>query len=297
MPTASAIGSFVKRPPVPGADGAADIWCRLTQEAIPSRADEANLKDLYQMIAAAQAGESAYEYIYDSCPYVVIVDGVVRITLPFFVWPSDLGLAYELTASIGTITAGVAYEEERSFDVIFDHADSYDYEAVFDGELTPEMPFFAADGHQVDTPEITITGSLITLPEPLTTVLRAEGTAYGFRHELVIEVVKAAPATDPNAEPEADPAAAPENPERAVIYSTTNLEAAITVAWVDETGAIQSEIMDMEIPGCVEDLLETCPDSGNFKGDPERPEGELYMVWYSTCNGEILQQRWEDPNK
>src|SRR5574340_1526590 len=101
--TASAIASFVKRPADP-AEAAADVWARLTQEPIPDRAGRANLRDLWQMIAAAQAGESAYEYVYDSCPYVAIVDGVVRITLPFYVWPSHLGLAYDLTATAGTIS-------------------------------------------------------------------------------------------------------------------------------------------------------------------------------------------------
>jgi len=279
MPTAAAIASFVKRPATP-AGTAADVWARLTQEPIPSGADAANLKDLWQMIAAASAGDSAYEYVYDSCPYVVIVDGVVRITLPFYVWPSHLGLDYDLTTTAGTITPGVAYEEERSFDVIFDHAASYDYEAVFAGELTPQMPFFTADGRAVSTQAITITGSLITLPEPLTTVLRAEGQASGFRHELVLEVVKATPT---------DPAAA--------TNAVTNPEAAITIAWVDEAGAIQTDILDLEIPGCVTDLLETCPDSGDLKGEPDWPEDELYVVYYSTCNGEILRQGWEEQQR
>ena len=240
------------------------------------------------MIAAAMAGESAFEYVYDSCPYVVIIDGVVRITLPFFVWPSDLGLAYDLTASLGTISPGVAYEEFRSFDAVFDHTDSYDYEAIFVGELTPEMPFFRDDGTEikVQPSEIVTTGSLVTLPEPLTTVLRAEGKAYGFRHELVIEVVKAAPAAEPAAEEEGE-AAGP------ALYTAQDLEAAITVAWLDENGETQSDILDMKIPGCVLDLLETCED-GTPKGDPRRPPGELFYLYHSTCNGEVLLGRWED---
>jgi len=282
MPTATAIGSFVKRP-VADVDAATDIWCRLSQEPIPSSADEANLKDLYQMIAAAQSGESAYEYVYDSCPYVTIVDGVVRITLPFFVWPSDMGLAYDLSASVGTITPGVAHEEFRSFDVVFDHAAAYDCEAVFDGELTPQMPYFAADGSEVAPPPITITGSVITLPEPLTTVLRAEGKVTGFRHELHIEVSKMA--TDPT-DPEAG----------TTQVSITSPESAVTVAWIDEAGATQTDILDMEIPGCVEDLLETCGD-GTPKGDRLRDDAAMYVVYYSTCNGEVLQADWEEDER
>ena len=277
MPTASAITAIVKQPL---SDAAVDIWARLTQEPIPSSADEANIKDLHQMIAAAMAGESAYEYVYDSCPYVVIIDGVVRITLPFFVWPSDLGLAYDLTASAGTISPGVAHEEFRSFDVIFDHAAVADYEAIFVGGLTPEMPFFRADGSEIPEPEIIAAGSLVTLPEPLTTVLRAEGKVYGFRHELVIEVVKAA--VDPEAGEDAE----------AELNKVQEPESAITVAWRDENGETQTDILDMKIPGCVLDLLETCED-GTPKGDPQQ-EGERYVVYYSTCNGEEFLARWED---
>jgi len=277
MPTASAIGSFVKPPPP---DAAADIWARLSQEPIPSSADEANLRDLHQMIAAAMAGESAFEYVYDSCPYVVIIDGVIRITLPFFVWPSGLGLAYDLSASAGTISPGVAHEEFRSFDVVFDHTDTADYEAIFVGELTPEMPFLRPDGSEIPEPEIIAAGSLVTLPEQLTAVLRAEGKVYGFRHELVIEVVKAA--VDPEAGEDAE----------AELNKVEKPESAITVAWLDENGETQTDILDMKIPGCVLDLLETCED-GTPKGEPEQ-EGERYVVYYSTCNGEELLARWED---
>jgi len=280
MPTASAISSVVRRPDQDAA--AADIWVRLTQEDVPAAADEATLRDLYQMLAAAMAGESAYEYVYDSCPYVVIVDGVVRITLPFFTWPSDPGLAYDLTASYGSITPGVAYEEFRSFDVVFDHAAEYDMETMFEGTFTPQMPFFAADGREVSPPEIIVDGSRVILPEPLTVVLRAEGKAFGFRHELHIEVSKVA--TDP-ADPEAE----------AAVAAITSPESAITAAWIDEDGAAQNDILDMQIPGCVADLLETCPD-GDLKGDPQRPEDiEVPTLYYSTCDGAKLAFRMEKP--
>ena len=281
MPTASAITSFVKPP---ASDDVADIWARLTQEAIPSSADEADIKDLHQMISAAMAGQSAYEYVYDSCPYVVIVDGVVKITLVFFVWPSSLDLAYDLTATLGTISTGVAYEESRSFDAVFDHTADYDCEAVFDGEFTPEMPFFSDAGIEVevDPSDIRVVGSKITLPEPLTTVLRAEGKVSGFRYELVIEIVKAV----------ADPEGDAETP--AVAQEVTEPKSEITVAWVDEHGETQSDIMAVKIPGCVIDLLATCEDK--LKGDPQRPEDEeVPALYYSDCNGEKLLFRMEGP--
>jgi len=277
MPTGTAITEIVKPD---GLAASTDIWVRLTQEAIPSSADEADLNDLYQMMAAAQSGKSAWEYVYESCPYVVIVDGVVRITLPFFVWPSAIGLPYTLSATLGTISDAVAYEEFRSFDMVFDHAADVDCEAIFVGEFVPQMPIFRDDGSTIDDVEPTVTGSIVSYPESVTTVLRADGKAFGFRHELVIEITKAA--TDETAEDQASQT-----------YEIETPESAITVAWTDENGETQTDIMDIKIPGCVTDLLATCPD-GELKGDPHRPENEdLFVVYCSNCNGEELLARWE----
>jgi len=287
MATASAISLFLKRQDDGSGSGSSsvDVWARLEQEDIPDSASEADLNDLHQMIAAAMSGESAYQYVYDSCPYVVIVDGVVTITLPFFVWLSSLDLAYELSASLGEISEGVLNEEYQSFDVIFDHTDSVDVGVAFTGTLVPQMPFFNDDGVEVPPPEITINGSVISFPEPLTTVLRAEGMAVSFKHNLILTITKAG--TDFEENPTET------TPRRD--YSVEPPESAITVAWTDEAGDTQNDILDIEIPGCVIDLLATCED-GEFKAD-QPDEEPKFLLYYNDCDGSVLGGYWEDRKK
>ena len=265
----SLIQSFTARP---ASAAAADIWARLEQEAIPAGAGRANLADLYQMLAMAMSGQSAYEYIYDSCPYVTIIDGLVRVTLAFYVWPSEIDLNYRLHANIGEIGLPELVEAPKSFDAVFDNTDSVELGYLFTGSAVPEMPFFNQQGELLPDPAITILDTLVMLPENVTTVLRLDGLATGYKHTITMELVKAQ-----DGEP----------------YSIDNLKATVTCIWTDEDGQAQTDILDLQIPGCVEDLLNLC-DDGRLRTDVHVDEDQLYVVYYSTCNGEILRERWED---
>lgn len=272
-------------------DGAAadqpDLWAKLEQEYIPVASQSAGLSDLYQMLALVMAGQDAYQYAWDACPYATLIIGdesdTVAVKLDFYVWASDLSLAYSLSADIGEISPGVVVKLERSFDVIVDGTDTIDLGFLFSGTLIPEMPCFDDMGAVVPLPDIEIDGSVLRLSRPVTTVLRATGIATGYQHQVVMYLVKALADADQD-NPVIDKTG----------YKIENLENTITCKWIDEAGKGQQDDLDLEIPSCVEDLLADCSGGdlpGSF-GEITRPEKQP-VLYYSTCNGKPIELRYE----
>lgn len=256
--------------------GRGSIWARLEQEYRGSDRDAATLGDLAQMIAAARGGSSAYTYIAKSCPYATVQDDTVIISLVFYVWPSSLDLQYSLAADLGTILDGEIVEEHRSFDVPFQGSDSADLMYKMLGyTLVEEMPFINSNGDILGGVEVTAGDSSVTLSESAYCVLRADGVATGYKHTIEMHIQKG------------------DNDK------IENLKNAITVSWVDDAGEDASEVLELEIPPCVDDLLEECPDGTttiwvscvdrNCYGDNAK-----YVVTYNACNGEIISRGWEE---
>ncbi len=81
-------------------------------------------------------------------------------------------------------------------------------------------------------------------------------------------------------------------------YKIENLMSSVTAKWVDESGEDQEESLSLEIPDCVAALLADCSDGksksviGCFGRDCNSEE-ELYTVYYSDCDGDVLLSQWE----
>lgn len=58
-------------------------------------------------------------------------------------------------------------------------------------------------------------------------------------------------------------------------------------SWMDD-GQADSTIIDLEIPDCVYDYLNTCPDGGFDWGGGVSADEDLVLVFYSTCTGKPI---------
>lgn len=355
-------------------------WVTLEQVYKSNSNEDASLGDLAQMLALAGIGQSSYGYLEQVCPYAVTNGDVITVSLDFFVWPSAVDLPYTLKSDIGTILPGVLVEEDRSFDVPFNNTYHSEMPFLFNGTLTPEMPFIDQDGSLMGTPNLTTVDATVVLDETTTSVYRAEGKATGFRHTIEMTLVKALQPEEIGAHTDtrllvsgqsiiasagyeinsfpliftdtaqeedwkiqfitdtefnlldaASNLIAQGDTDTDLVtsqftmlsdgwdgtnkasdelnittvkadgidntgYKIENLQNNITVTWTDEEGEVQTDIMELEIPQCVQDLLTLCPD-----GKPKwwiaclgrTCGGDQYIVKYSTCDGSSLQEYWK----
>lgn len=165
-------------------------WARLEQEYKDDDSTTTTTADLYAMLASAYAGISAYSVVNSGCEYATIVDDVVTVELKFFVWPNRLDLEYSLSSDIGKISEQTVLEFERSFDVIINGTNSVVLPYLFDGTLTPEMPFINMDGAEISEQDPTIDGSVVSFSEKLYCVLRAEGIVKGHMYTMTMTLEK-----------------------------------------------------------------------------------------------------------
>ncbi len=248
------------------------LWATIEQEYKESESKEAKIGDLVEMLSLVQNDLSAYNYIVDTCHWVVVDETNITVSLDIFVWPSKLDLAYSLDVDHGIVTTGVVLEEERGFDVVFNGGIVEVIPYIFEGVLTPSMPFISRTGKILPTPTITVSGSTVHSSEPIYCVLRAKGKVRGFRHTVVMDFVKA-----PG-------------------FKITNLRNTVTLSWVDENQETQSDIITLDIPKCVEDILAECPDGGPvadttcFGRDCTNISPYL-LVYFSYCTGDELQAK------
>lgn len=255
--------------------GRGDTWARLEQGYKSSTSDAANLGDLSQMFALARTGHSAFEYVADVCPYAEVVENLVIVQLDFYVWPSDISLPYTLKADLGAISEAERVEEYRSFDVAFQGSDSENLPYIFNGSFVPEMPFISSAGEILAGVEAAAESSVLSLSESAYCVLRADGRVAGFKHTITMTL----PKTSEN--------------------KIENLRNTIVVSWLDETGEKETDTLELEIPPCVSDLLEDCPDGQpviviGCLGRNCDDKDPVYVVKYNVCDGHIISQGWED---
>lgn len=292
MTNASMITSFINRGTSVLDSSGLEEWAKLEQADIPKAAETATLKDAFAMVGYAKNGRSARDYIMDSCPYAKITKGLVTIEMDFYVWPSALDLPYWLTTSVGEISKGALFRRDRSFDVIFNSQQSVDIGFLFDGDFAQEMPFFDNQGHKLDPqPTVSIEGTNVVLSAAATGVLRATVTAKGYLHTLTIKVSET-PVTKTDAT----------TGDSVTLggYDLDNLSATIMVVWGncghEDYECIEShrDILAMVIPACVGDLLNAC-DGNQSSTLTVNDDDRKYVVYFSACNGEILDQGWQDP--
>lgn len=257
-------------------DTSLDEWAKLEQVYTPNSAQGATIKDAINMVRYAESGISAFQYVNDSCAYIV----GSNVKLDFYVWPSDMDLEYELTSAAGEISKGIKISKPKAFNIIFDKTDSMSVGFIFEGTLKPEIPFFTSVGGDISpNPTITIDGQNIILSESCTTVLRADGKADGYRHTLTIPIAG----------------------------NVTSINSpTVTVTWgscaSDDVECIEDhmDVMEMDIPQCVNDLLGRCESEDNSSRDSLETlydEDPKYMVYWNTCNGKPIKEFWKEPDE
>lgn len=245
------------------------IWINLTQENYGGARSKATVSDIRNMINYAEAGYSAFEYILESCPYITVKDGNIVVTIPFYVWPSFLDMPYKLTANgFGVLTLGDNHEEHKSFDVVFSGSNEESLDFVFEGTVTQEGQIFTPGGVPTDV-SVTLEESKVVASRDIFGTFRAVGTAKGYTHDIVLTF-------PPN-------------------ESITDIKVVVTAEYNGYTNSL-----NLELPPCVTDILESC--YGNFPGwvlnlRPDEGEDEeeqrIFVVYYSTCNGKVVLERWE----
>lgn len=264
-------------------------FAKLEQENVPKSSQGATLQDAASMLKYVQQGGNAFDYISDNCAELKIVDGVVTVTMGFYVWPSRMDLPYTLETTVGEISpVSVEYSEARSFDILFRNTKSVDVGYVFEGQLTKQMQFYTSDGSDISPdPTIYVKGSTVYLSKGASTVLRADVVAKGYRHTVVLTL-------NPVATTKLDK-------ETGATVEVTGYELkspAITVDWSSDNNPdeTKNDTLTMKIPKCVEDVLEACPDASNSltlnKDKDNDEDSQFYFVYWNTCTGGVIKQFW-----
>lgn len=258
---------------------------RLTLEQDSVASGELSLTDLEAMVSLARSGVTAKSYIASNCP-ATVTEGNVVVNLRLFSWPSHRQ-AYDLTAAIPAITTigePMAIEQERDFDVIID-GDSINLPCLAaDARITWQSPAILANGQVIDAPSIsgydvdqsrmvdlsTAHGPInrLRLARACFGVLRVRCTAIGYSHSLTLTIAKNDTAI-------------------------SDLQETITASWQLADGTTDATTLDIELPTCVQTLLEACEDDTSV-GDHVGVKKETKIrkqLRYSTCTGAVIDYR------
>ena len=246
-------------------------WLELEQDrtSLPVETGEANLTDLVAMVNLARSGIPAATYRKTVCPVEYLDESTAVVTLPFFVWPSVLGLPYSLDGGRAEISGQELVEIDRDFDLVVGLTDRVDLGLLFEGTATWQTPCIDRYGRVVSPPGFVVEGGQVILDREVFGVLRMTGRARGYRHQWRLEV-----------------AAVDEN-------RVTGLRGSVIASYQDGD-KLATKTLDLEVPACVQDALATCPDDGKFQvfGSVTTVERQP-VVYYSTCTGHVLEVRYE----
>jgi hypothetical protein len=258
---------------------------RLTLEQEAVATGKLSLTDLEAMVSLARSGVSSKSYIASTCP-ATVAEGNVVVSLRLFAWPSHRQ-PYTITAAIPAITTigePVAIEQERDFDLIID-GDSIDLPcSATDARITWQSPAILANGQVIDAPVIsgydvdqgrmvalsTAHGPInrLRLARACFGVLRVRCMAIGFSHTLTLTI--------PNGD-----------------TAISDLRETITAAWALADGSTDATTTDIELPACVQTLLESCEDDtrvGDHVGSKKETKTRKQLR-YSTCTGAVIDYR------
>ena len=258
---------------------------RLTLEQAPVASGNLSLADLQAMVALARSGISARSYIAQNCP-ATVVGGNVVVELLLYAWPSHRQ-DYILTAALSGVTAigaAVATEQQRDFDLIIDGT-TVDLPCLAqDATITWQSPAIRANGRVISTPPLfgydVDQGRMVALSDPhgainrlrLATpcfgVLRVRCTAIGYSHRLTLTI--------------------PKGDTKISDFTET-----ITGSWLLADGSTDATTCELQLPTCVQTLLEACED-GTKMGDHigRKEETEIRkQLRYSTCTGSVIDYR------
>ena len=248
------------------------IWANLVQKKTPD--NTASLGDLNQMIAAAVSGQSAKIYMSSSCPAAILKKHKIIIAINMFVYPSSLDLKYNLTADWGNLSDSRLVRQKRSFEIVFDDSVAEKLDWLFEGTFTPESLFRDYRGAEIrPAPEIFLLPGWVRLSRAAYVALWADGVSLGYQYTLLMEI-NVAPGNKISA-----------------LHNT------VTLRYTGSGGKDIVKKLDIEIPECATDMLESC-DNGDPEltqlypdlFDPDSSDSDkLVQIYYSTCDGSVLK--------
>lgn len=268
---------------------ASSIWLKLEQKMLEEhKVKSPSLAMVSQMVIRAMAGISASTVLYSDCP-VEILDTTVRVSLPFYVWPSSMDLAYSLSSNIeGEISEGEIVEVERETDVIFTMSDSVDMGTLFNLlEFEWQTPCYNKQGIIVANKNVTSDGAFLLIDQPVFGVLRTRGKQQGILYTAHLDFEKSTEGADDLVQAVED--------SNAPLNSITNVNSEITAAWSNGSED-KTTTLKLKIPKCALDILSRCSeeDGGGISWGgsviEEEDEESVTTIWYSTCNGKILKK-------
>jgi len=280
----SIITNFQKKEQITNSsDPETDIWLKMEQEEIPDNYDEVSTVDVSGMMSKVLKGESAKAYIAERCPYVIITGSTVTVRINFYVYTSDINLYYELETGFGSIGPGMLNQQRRTFDVIFEGSKSEFLELnVTYGQLTPKMPVYDPLGQKipifVKDRNYKLVNGYAVADRNIYCVFSFDGVVRGHEHTLTMEFKK----TD----------------LESGILSISNFKNSVIASWYNEASEIETETLDIELPGCVESLLSTCDDGkivGDRLGTLNAPK--QLLVYSNDCNGKVIGTKWVNKNE
>ena len=254
----------------------------LEPETAPSWANAVNAEDLEVMYSTARSGLSARWRQRQRCPWADIsANGTITVTLACHVWPSDPAIVYTLTSAGCEVGEATAVSVEREIDVAVQGATSIELPWRVEGvSAWWQIPCVDEWCRPVDSPAIIADGAVLRLSAPCYGVLRLRATAVGYRHTLSCSWVK-------------------RTPVGAAEYAYNEISATLsaTVSWTDEDDEQQSTIEPVELPACVTDLLEMCPDGAKPVVVGEISDGDdderTPVVYFNACTGSVITVRYE----
>lgn len=272
-----------------------DAWVRLEQELPSVLSQFASIRDVYQLWLAAATGRSAQKLRAINCP-VEFVGADTHVYLGFYAWPSDPALNYSLSSAIGTLGSGQIIRKQREFSLFVNNRSRADMPCYLeDVTVEWETPTFNRYGDRIPAPTITNHNTWLEFSVEVFGAMRITGTAVGAY--LVCEMVLTRPITQQAATP-AVIAAAQIGPNGELIYTPpstvqlngykiSNLENTITAAWLNPSGETDTDQLRLEIPQCVKDVLEFCPDMYKtiLLWCDKTATREVY---YNSCTGDLI---------
>lgn len=255
----------------PEEDTTGDIWLNMAQVEIPEIYNAVNLYDLTQMFTRVTSGLSVRTYRPARCP-VTIQGETVIVPIEFDVFPSSMDMPYSLRSGLGELSGPSRSADPRQeFDIVVPMTDRVTLPFLAENLISYwQTPCFNEFGEQVFSVGRSRDGATISLDRTCFGVLRVICDAIGYRHTCTMEFIKGN-------------------------YSITNVKNSVVASWVDENNEQQTATLDLELPGCVEDLLETCDDGSlpTTIGQTEEDPAGIPTVYYSTCNGFVILLRYE----
>ena len=129
-------------------------WLHLVQEKLDDVDQYANFGDIASMLSMAESGLSASLYEKETCPIVMLED-IAKVDLDVFVYPHDLELPYEISASFGVVGDQFVSDYFQEFDVIIPFAKSVKLNFLIgENEITWQTETRNIFGQVVATPNI-----------------------------------------------------------------------------------------------------------------------------------------------